>query len=270
MELWSSGAIRAPITPSLHHSIIGLAFCFFPRFSRSICSKLSVAMDLKGLLVSLLALAFSCSAQAIENGHIDDFQDGTTQNWTNGGIPPTPPVVNIPDGGPGGAGDHYIQVTSLGGQGAGNRLITYNRDQWLGDYLGQGVTAIEMDLKNFGNTDLSMRIGFKQEIGPAAPGYVSPAFFLPAGSGWQHVVFTINMATMIPINSPLDFNTFFSGNFQEVRILNAINPDLNGEPIVAQIGIDNIHAVPEPSALALGAFGALTLFVSSRPKRKKF
>ena len=125
-----------------------------------------------------------------------------------------------------------------------------------------------MDLKNFGNTNLFMRIGFKQEIGPGAPGYVSPAFFLPAGSGWQHVVLTINMATMIPINSPLDFNTFFSGNFQEVRILNAINPDLNGEPIVAQIGIDNIHAVPEPSVFALGAVGAFALLLSSRAKRK--
>ncbi|MGH8101337.1 MAG: hypothetical protein ACREIW_08560 [Chthoniobacterales bacterium] len=197
-------------------------------------------------------------------GQIDDFQDGTTQNWTNGGIPPTPPIVNIPDGGPGGAGDNYIQVTSLGGQGAGNRLITFNRDQWLGDYIGQGVTSVEMDLKNFGNTNLSMRIGFKQEIGPGAPGYVSPAFFLPAGSGWQHVVFTISMATMIPIDSPLDFNTFFSGNFQEVRILNALNPDLNGEPIVAQIGIDNIHAVPEPSVFALGAVGAFALLLSAR------
>jgi hypothetical protein len=125
-----------------------------------------------------------------------------------------------------------------------------------------------MDLKNFGNTDLSMRIGFKQEIGPGAPGYVSPAFFLAAGSGWQHVVFTINMATMIPINSPFDFNTFFSGNFQEVRILNAINPDLNGEPIIGQIGIDNVHAVPEPSVLAFGAIGALAVLLSFRAKRR--
>jgi hypothetical protein len=83
------------------------------------------------------------------------------------------------------------------------------------------------------------------------------------------VVFTIDMATMIPINSPLDFNTFFSGNFQEVRILNAINPDLNGEPIVAQVGIDNIHAVPEPSVFALGALGALGWAVTLRSKRKK-
>ena len=257
--------------PLVDHSIsiIQSRFSFFTRFFRPICSKLSDAMDLRGILVSLLALAFSCSAQAIVVGQIDDFQDGTTQNWTNGGVPPTPPIVNIPDGGPGGAGDHYIQVTSLGGQGAGNRLTVFNRDQWLGDYIGQGVTAIEMDLKNFGNTNLFMRIGFKQEVGPGTPGYVSPAFFLPAGSGWQHVVFTINMATMIPIDSPLDFNTFFSGNFQEVRILNAINPDLNGDPIVAQIGIDNIHAVPEPSVTALAALGALGWAVTVRSKRKR-
>ena len=194
-------------------------------------------------------------------GQIDDFQDGTTQNWTNGNIPPAPPVVNILDGGPGGAGDHYIQVTSVGGNGAGNRLTAFNRDQWLGDYLGQGVTAIEMDLKNFGDTQLSIRIAFKQEIGPGVPGYVSQAFTVDPGTGWQHVVFSLSMAAMIPINSPFDYNTFFSGNFEEVRIINAVNPDLNGEPIVAQIGIDNIHAVPEPSVLALAGLGALSLVV---------
>jgi hypothetical protein len=224
-------------------------------------------MDLRGILVSALTLALSCSAQAIVVGQLDDFQDGTTQNWTNGGVQGVPPIVNL-DGGPGGAGDRFIQVTSLGGQGAGNRLTVFNRDQWLGDYIDQGVTSIELDLRNFSNVQLSIRIAFKQETGPVVPGYVSQAFILAPNSGWVHAVFSLSMAAMIPIDSPVDYNTFFSGDFQEARIINSINPDLNGEPIAAQIGIDNIHAVPEPTVFTLVAIGVLPLASSIRRRSK--
>jgi len=224
-------------------------------------------MDFKGILISALILALSCSAQAIVVGQLDDFQDGTTQNWTNGGIQGVPPIVNL-DGGPAGSGDRFIQVTSIGGQGAGNRLTVFNRDQWLGDYIGQGVTSIGLDLRNFSDVQLSIRIAFKQEVGPGVPGYVSQAFILAPNSGWVHAVFSLSMAAMIPISSPVDYNTFFSGNFAEARIINSINPDLNGDPIAAQIGIDNIHAVPEPSVLALAALGVLPLVSSIRGRSK--
>jgi hypothetical protein len=224
-------------------------------------------MDLRGILISTLSVALSCSAQAIVIGQLDDFQDGTTQDWTNGGVQGVPPIVNL-DGGPGGAGDRFIQVTSLGGQGAGNRLTVFNRNQWLGDYIDQGVTSIELDLRNFSAVQLSIRIAFKQETGPAVPGYVSQAFILAPNSGWVHAVFSLSMAAMIPIDSPVDYNTFFSGDFQEVRIINSVNPDLNGEPIAAQIGIDNIHAVPEPTVLALVAIGVLPLALSMRRRSK--
>ena len=216
-------------------------------------------------IVAAIALSFACSVHAIVPGQTDTFEDGTTQNWTNGGFN-APPVVNFV-GGPGGPTDHAIRVTSLGGSGAGNRLTTFNRDQWLGDYLNQGIIAVEMDLNNFSDVELSIRIGFKQEIGPGAPGYVSQAFVLPAGGGWQHVVFSITPATMIPLNSPIDYKTFFSGNFEEFRIIHAPTPDLNGEPVVAQMGIDNIHAVPEPTSFVLGAIGLLVVMVARRRGR---
>ena len=98
-------------------------------------------------LALMLCLFSPRLSQALSIGQIDDFQDNTTQNWTNGGDG-APPVLNIPNGGPGGMGDHYIQVTSNGGGGPGSRLTTFNRDQWLGDYISAGVTGIEMDLQN--------------------------------------------------------------------------------------------------------------------------
>ena len=52
----------------------------------------------------------------------------------------------MPDGGPAGAGDQYMRITSNGGFGAGSRLTVLNRTQWLGNYIAAGVTAVEMDL----------------------------------------------------------------------------------------------------------------------------
>ena len=211
-------------------------------------------------IVAVIALGFAVSGYAVVPGQTDDFQDGTTQNWTNGGAPGAPPIVNFVSGGPGGVGDRYIRIESLGAGGPGSRLTAFNRAQWLGDYVGQGITAIEMDLNNFSDVELSIRIGFKQDAGIGSPGYVSQVFVIPAGGGWDHFVFAINMASMIPIGAPADFNTFFSGNFQEVRIINASTPDLNGEPIVGLLGVDNIHAVPEPNSTLLAAIGLIAIF----------
>ena len=227
-------------------------------------------MKLKSAVVAVIALGFAASGYAIVPGQTDDFQDGTTQNWTNGGAPGAPPIVNFVSGGPGGAGDHYIQITSLGGAGPGSRLTAFNRDQWLGDYVGQGIMAIEMDLNNFGDSELSIRIGFKQDLGISSPGYLSQAFVLPAGSGWQHFVFTIDMASMIALNGPSDFNTFFSGNFQEIRIINEVGAtNLNGDPIASQLGVDNIHAVPEPTSFVLASLGLFAICAAKWRGRRR-
>ena len=95
-------------------------------------------MNRKGFgLVVLAWVLVVCSASAVVVGQIDDFQDGTTANWSNGEIIGTVPVTNVPTGGPAGAGDHYIQLTS-DGSGSGGKLTAFNRDQWLGDYLAAG------------------------------------------------------------------------------------------------------------------------------------
>ncbi len=214
----------------------------------------------------LVTLALASSAHAIGFGQIDDFQDGTTQQWANGGVPGAPPVLNIATGGPGGAGDRFMQISSTG-SGAGSRLTVFNRAQWLGDYIATGVTSIEVDLNNFSDIELSVRIAFKTDPGPGSSGFLSLPFILNAGSGWQHAVFTISPATMLAIGGPADFNTFFSGNFEEIRFINEVDPiDLNGDRVVGQLGIDNVHAVPEPTTFVLSATGLLALVAVRRLK----
>lgn len=192
-------------------------------------------------------------AGAVVIGQIDDFQDGTTANWTNGEIIGVTPVTNIATGGPAGAGDRFIQITS-DGSGAGGRLTVFNRDQWLGDYVTGGITAIEVDLRNQGAVNLSIRLAFKNGPGNGVPGYLSQVMSLPAGGGWQHFTISLAPANLIPVGNPSAWNQFFIG---EVRFINAAGTgDLNGTPVVGQLGIDNVHAVPEPATTALLAIGS--------------
>ena len=83
---------------------------------------------------------------------------------------------------------------------------------------------------------------------------------LPVGGGWKHFSIAITQANLLTVGGPAAFNTFFSSGLGDARIINDVGPaDLNGDFIVGQVGIDNIHAVPEPTATALAIAGLSVL-----------
>jgi hypothetical protein len=216
---------------------------------------------------TLISLCCLNSADAISNGQDDSFQDGTTDGWMNGG---TMQPVNIATGGPQGAGDRFMELTA-DGSGSNGKLTVFNRAQWLGNYTTAGVNEIDVELNNFSGVALSIRLAFKSATFGGAPGYVTTsAFSLAPNSGWQHAFFSITPATMTAVGGPSDFATFFSAP-AEFRIINATTTaDLNGDNVIGQLGIDNIVAVPEPSAVFLllagfaGAFGIRGARIVSR------
>jgi hypothetical protein len=225
--------------------------------------------------VPLLALLLPAAGRADPIlGQIDTFEDGTTQGWAVGSpSPPDPfPPVNVPNGGPAGAGDHYLQITSDAGR-AGGRLTVFNRSQWAGNFLAAGVGAVEMDLKNFGTTPLSMRIALKSGVGIGSPGFASTnPFVLPADGQWHHAVFPIDEADLTRIGSTTLTLTDLLSNVAEFRILNSAAPALNGDRINTQVGVDNIQAdapLPEPSSLVLLGLGTAGLAGWRRWKRAK-
>jgi hypothetical protein len=206
------------------------------------------------VMVALLLLAQP--ARAIVLGQFDNFQDGSTMGWETG--PFAPPVTNISTGGPAGAGDRYIRL-SADGSGAGGRLVGFNFTTWTGNYVAAGVNAISISLNNFSAVNLSIRFAFHSEITQTSPGYLSQAMLLPANSGWMNFTISIAPGNVTAVNAPTQYNTFFS-NVAWTRIIHANGTgSLNGEPVVGQLGIDNIHAIPEPSTMALAAGGLLAL-----------
>lgn len=194
------------------------------------------------LMASLVAVA---PVAAVTLGQLDDFQDGTTQGWGSGPPNPNPPV-NAPDVGPEGPGDDSLMIRSTGGGGPGSRFVAFNKAQWQGDYLAVGVSMIVLDVKNIGSTTLQMRVAVEGLGGRFVTTLAVP---VSPGSDWQTIELSIEPGDLTPDPSG-DVNTTLASVF-EFRILSAQSPSFTGDSIDALGLVDNVMAVPEPSALLL-------------------
>ncbi len=194
---------------------------------------------LPALTLSVLGLAASPSS-AVALGQLDDFQNLSPSGWVSGPANPVQPTV-VASGGPAGSGDAYLFITATGGSGAGSRLVGLNAAQWTGDYAAAAVTGISMDVANFGSTVLQLRLSF------FGSGRVTDAVALPAGAGWRRVQF--------------DFDPNTVGAFSDLRLFHGFtdNAAFPGPAVLAQLGVDNITAVPEPGTAVAMGLGLLLL-----------
>ncbi|HKA15671.1 MAG TPA: hypothetical protein VKH41_11685 [Myxococcota bacterium] len=206
-------------------------------------------------------------AAAITLNQVDDFQSGTVLDWTVGST-----LSNWPTGGPGGAGDHYLRVSSGGGN-----LGTYNKTQWSGDYGAAGVARLTFDLVNFGPDPVSLRITLFtpgcNSGGTACTAWTSTdPIVLPAGSGWVKAEFAL---------AEPDLTRFFGSDTLAASLANierlllrhdpdALDPPGVQNPVNAIIGVDNITALPEPtgaSGIETGILAILLTKLRRKPKR---
>src|SRR5690606_13265203 len=199
-----------------------------------------------------LAAVTASPAGAVSVGEIDTFSS-SIEGWFAGGVtgnmPPSPPVV-IPNGGPGGLGDAYLSITATGGMGAGGRLVAMNGSQWAGDYLAAGVAAIEMDLRNFGTTDLTVRLLFEDPAGGPPTNIAATSFgaSVRAGADWTRFRFPIAPSELVALQG--DASAALSGSTL-IRIYHSVPVAFPGDPIAGNLGVDNIAAIPEPETAAL-------------------
>jgi hypothetical protein len=194
----------------------------------------------------------SLSAQIVLN-QTDNFQDGTLEGWTSGVNNPNPPTV-VSSNGPEGANDQYMRVTSTGVAGAGGRLVVRNLTQWTGNYTDAGVTSISMHMKNEGSTTLQMRLVV---LGPSGSGASITAIMLPTGGGWSTVVFPIAADALTGVNVASTLTSV-----AEFRLLHSTTSSTTGEPMAAQLGVDDITAEGStPTSVAQNANVLPTEFI---------
>lgn len=136
-----------------------------------------------------------------------------------------------------------------------------NVDQWAGNYTSDGVTGVGMDLRNFGNSDLTIRLLFEGPIAgpPQDAAVTTTSFALAAGGNWTHVFFPVAATDLTVLAG--DAATLPS-HTTVMRIFYGVAADFPGAPVAGLLGVDNIAAVPEPNTGAmlpagLGVLGAL-------------
>lgn len=220
----------------------------------------------------LLLVAFAGRVDALVVGQVDTFQNGTTSGWLVGllgAAHPAPPVV-IPTGGPNGGNDAWLRLTAVGGAGAGSRLSVLNGTQWAGDYIASGIGTIELDLLNFGPSELSIRLMFENPQGgpPTDIAISNTAVVLAPGGAWTHAVFTIDPALFTALAG--DAATALA----TTTLLRIFHASALGfpEPVLAQLGVDNIRAgtraVAEPGSAWL-LFGVVAAALARAARRRR-
>ncbi len=193
---------------------------------------------------------------AVYLNRLETFDSPTT--WTSGAGNPNPPAI-VPDSGPLGSDDYALQITSTLSSMEGSRLIAFDQLTWVGNYIAEGVDALEMDLRNFSFSSSSMRVAIHGDGG----WWVTPAVVLSAFSPWTSVSYDLSPGALL--NTGGTDVTLTLSTVDEIRILHSTSPTFRGDTGQRSVLVDNIHAIPEPSVAALFAiFGMIWAVLRSR------
>ena len=187
------------------------------------------------ILIFFAAVNFlTAAAYAITPNQVDNFQDGTTDNWSMGILDPSQPVVL--SSGFGGPSDLFLRVVSTGSSTAGGKLVFFNTSQWSGNYNAANIVKVTMRIRNSGTSPIILRVGFNGSAGWFIS--INP-INLPADGVWKVISFPILPADL---SGTGDAKITLS-SVTQFRILHNSTINYIGEPIVAQLDVDDITAV---------------------------
>lgn len=213
-------------------------------------------------LLKVLFFVPSITHGAVFSSQVETFDSPT--DWRIGRQNFGIPSINA-NLGPEGIGDFALLTSSSAGNSSTSRLIIFNEGDWAGNYSGNGVTGLSMDLRNTGQGDLFIRLAVN---GPGG-WFVTDGQAVDAGLGYANFLFDLRPVALSPARArdPIfgtDVDATLAATTQ-IRILHSVaDQDARGEVGNASLRIDNITAVPEPGIPLIISF-SLILFT----KRKR-
>jgi hypothetical protein len=190
------------------------------------------------------ALPLPCAAQ-ITVGHVDDFQDGTTQGWLGA------TVEAIADAGPNGAGDTALRASATGAPlGPNGKLIVYNNgngDPWTGNWAAAGVVQIALDVRNPNAFPLTMRLAIAGPDGFFGGGggdtHSTDGISVAGDNAWHSITFGVLADNFTPLDLMYPDVAAALAHVTHFRVLHHPEHSFVGEAIDADFIIDNIRAI---------------------------
>ncbi|MEY8848807.1 T9SS type A sorting domain-containing protein [Psychroserpens sp. XS_ASV72] len=199
----------------------------------------------------LLSILFSivssfAFAQNIAAGQTSDFSSGV-QGWIHQ-ISNANDPVQVPTGGPAGAGDAFLRVTNSVMTGsAGSKHLCINMDaEWTGNYTAAGIVAITCDVQNPGTETLHLRVALNKSF----PNWAASAnpIVVPPGTTWTSITFPLNSSDLVISQGGATIADILA-DVDQIRIVSndgtsPTDPIHKGQGGVARISeLDNITAV---------------------------
>lgn len=200
------------------------------------------------------------SLAAITAGHVDDFQDGTTQQWRIG--QPSSFPKNIADAGPQGVGDRAL-FTSNVQQGARPLLIVLNDmttefpgpGNWEGSWTAAGVQQISLDVRNPGTvtgaSNLTLRLGIAGPGGANAFGdvYVTQGVVVPPDNQWHSLTYDVRPQDFTAVGIGSDVHVALAAVTQ-FRVFSNSFVEFIGSTMPNEFYLDNIRTIGASAAVA--------------------
>lgn len=192
------------------------------------------------LCLSFIFTSIVCFSQ-VSAGQVDDFEDGTVQDWIIGATGSSSPI-NVSTGGPDGVDDNFLEYTSNGASGIGSRMAIFNSNsQWSGDFISEGVVEVQFDVEVLTN-DLHLRLAFQ---GPGGTRMISTVpVVVTAGSGWNSVALPLGLSDFTIVQGANTVSEVLSGVLT-MRIISVTDENIDnwrGQVIAATLRVDNISA----------------------------
>ncbi len=139
--------------------------------------------------------------------------------------------------------DPPAPATITGKAEPGGKMIMFNRQRWVGDFLTVGPRPIlAAEVANLGETPLHLRIAIQS--GPSERSrYVSEAVVLEPDGRWLTVFFELSEENMVKLSGDQTLAEVLA-EVAELRLLSAEMPVWNGDAVAGRLGIDNIRLLP--------------------------